>query len=498
MGALKAESSLAPAQLGRYRLVRPLGRGGMGAVFEAEHVDLGKRVAIKVMHAADEGAARRLVREGRAAAAIHHPHVVRVDDVGTDLGRPYLVMELLEGEDLAQRLRREGPLGPDESVRLLLPVLSGLAAVHDAGIVHRDVKPSNIFLAKRLEGIAPVVVDFGISKVPSRRTEPATSSRSVGGTPQYMAPEQLRGSAEVTSLSDQYALAIVLYECVTGGTPFWNEDYYELLHSIMTGSAVGPSELNPAVPAALDALILRALARDPQARFPNIRAFAAALLPFAGSQVASAWIREFAEDGGDVECSLTRKVLVRREHRPARPGVWVVAAAVAALALAVVALVRGRATAPGDPLAREAPARVEPQAINDPTTAAEPRIPGVGLALAAPWADATSRASLSPQLRSVAAPTLLMGNTLGTAAPSPSVGMTRGSITPSTSLTKIRPALAASTTQPEAKRAHADQAAGLRSGPRAQASEPSQTQASLPPPAPSETAPPRDPWADQK
>ena len=284
------------ARFGRYEVLRRLGRGGAAEVFEARHVELHKRVALKVTHpilVEDERSIERVLREGRAATAIHHPHVVDVVDVGIEHRRPYLVMELLEGEDVASHLARRGPLSVEETADLLLPVVSGVCAVHRAGIVHRDLKPSNILLARRHSGVEPVVVDFGISKWAEPRSEPATSSQRAAGTVPYMCPEQIRGSAEVTPTCDQYALGVILYECVTGGTPFWSDDRYELLHAIMTGPVVPPSQVNPLIPEAFDEVILRALARDPGARFASVHALGEALWPFTGAEQHAKWSIEF-------------------------------------------------------------------------------------------------------------------------------------------------------------------------------------------------------------
>src|SRR5260370_5794359 len=280
-------------RFGRYEATGLLGRGAMGEVFEARHVELGTRVAVKVVHedsTIDPGAVRRVVREGRAAAAIRHPHVVTVLDVGTESGFPFLVMELLEGEDLAKRLAREGPLSVIEAADLLLPVTSAVAPTPAAGVVHRDLKPSNVFLARRRGGVEPVVVDFGISKT-RHGAETTTSPHRVAGTVLYMAPEVIRGH-EATPESDQYALGILLYECVTGSAPFCNDDHYELLNAIMTGPIVAPSDLNPSVSPSFDAIVLRALARDPVSRFQTVRALGAALLSFATEDTRRRWAVE--------------------------------------------------------------------------------------------------------------------------------------------------------------------------------------------------------------
>jgi tRNA A-37 threonylcarbamoyl transferase component Bud32 len=284
------------ARFGRYEVLRRLGGGGAAEVFEARHVELNKRVALKVTHPAlvtNEKSVERVLREGRVATAIRHPHVVDVLDVGIEHHTPYLVMELLEGEDLADFLSRTGPLSVEEAAELLLPVVSGVCAVHRAGIVHRDLKPSNILLARRHRGVEPVVVDFGISKSTVSYCEPPTSSEGAVGTVPYMSPEQIRGASPVTPKCDQYALGVVLYECVTGGTPFWSDDRYELLHAIMTGPVVPPSQVNTMIPATFDTVILRALARDPKARFESAHALGEALWPFAGPRQREKWSAEF-------------------------------------------------------------------------------------------------------------------------------------------------------------------------------------------------------------
>jgi eukaryotic-like serine/threonine-protein kinase len=283
-----------PKHFGRYEVVRRLGRGAMGVVFEVRHEALGTRAAVKVLDCTDATAVRRILREGRAAAAIRHPHVVTVLDVGTEGDRPYLVMELLEGEDLRERLSRVAPLSVAKTVDWMLPIVSAVAAAHDAGVVHRDLKPSNVLLARRRGGEEPVVVDFGISKQMDDSAGIATSSQGIPGTVQYMAPEQLRGLQIATPLSDQYALGVLLYECLTGGTPFCSEDQYELMHAIMTAPVVAPRALNPNVSEALDRIVLRAIARDSITRFPSVRALGAALLPFATEEARKKWMPEMA------------------------------------------------------------------------------------------------------------------------------------------------------------------------------------------------------------
>ena len=277
-------------RLGRYRLVRELGRGGMGVVYEARHIDLDTRVAIKVMTGLGDAAARA-IREGRAAVRLDHPNVVKILDVGEDDGAGYLVMELLDGEDLAAKLAREGALTLETITAIMLPVLSAVSAGHAAGVLHRDLKPSNIFLTTGANGqVVPKVVDFGISKVddptPTGRTR--TQSHALLGTVEYLSPEQVRDPRRASTLSDQYALGVVLYECLTGGTPFWGEDRYELLQAVMSADLVPPRRLNPDVSREVDAVVCRALSRDPDKRFPSVAALSAAVVHAAKSQTATA------------------------------------------------------------------------------------------------------------------------------------------------------------------------------------------------------------------
>jgi len=287
--------ALAPGTvLGRYEIRRQLGRGGMGAVYEAIHRDLKKRVAVKVLFgalAANEEAKQRFLREGEAASRIRHPHVVDVTDVGTDGTRSYLVMELLEGEDLASRLDR-GPMTPEEAADILLPVMAGVAAAHEEGVVHRDLKPENIFLSRpKHGGVVPKVLDFGVSKVAGDGR--LTGTAATFGTPFYMPPEQLRGARQADHKSDQYAIGVVLYECVVGRRPFEAENIYAMLRAIGDGEYPHPRAVRPDLPESLEAVIVRAMQMDPAGRFPSLRAFGAALLPFASETARVMWADQF-------------------------------------------------------------------------------------------------------------------------------------------------------------------------------------------------------------
>jgi serine/threonine-protein kinase len=285
--------------LGNYDIVRAIGRGGMGVVYEARHRSLGRRVAIKVLQSGRLGTARdehvtaRFLREGRAAAHVQHAHVVDVFDFGVANGAPFLVMELVEGEALADLLRRQGALPLAYAVELLLPILSALAELHASGIVHRDLKPENILIAKGRGGEGfPKLADFGVSRL-NDGSPGVTESGTMVGTLPYMAPEQIRSSKDSTEQTDQYALAVILYECTTGRVPFEGASPYDRMHAILHAPLVAPSSYGRGLPAAFDAVIVRAMDRDPRCRFGCVDELARALLPFATEFVRARWCREF-------------------------------------------------------------------------------------------------------------------------------------------------------------------------------------------------------------
>jgi serine/threonine protein kinase len=287
-------------RLGGYELVRLIGHGATASVYEAVHVALGKPVAIKVLHehlAGDEQLQSRFVREGRAAARLNHPNTVDVLDVGLESGVPYLVMELLTGGDLRTLLAEVQILTVEHALSFLLPIASALAQAHDQGVLHRDLKPANIFLARDMRGdIVPKLVDFGLSKIERDDGSSAlTALDLVAGTALYMAPEQTLGVRNSTPASDQYSLAVILYECLTGEAPFMADSVYALLERIRADVVRPPSQQNPRVPSALDAVILRALERDPTQRFATIRAFARALVPFAEAETVRPLERDFLD-----------------------------------------------------------------------------------------------------------------------------------------------------------------------------------------------------------
>ncbi len=291
---------------GRYTILRRIGAGGMGSVYEAQHVDLKKRVAIKALSPSmteHPEARARFIREGEASARIRHQHVVDVYDVGFEEGIAFLVMELLEGEDLNSRLRREKPLAFDKLADIMLATCSAVHAAHAQGVIHRDLKPANIFLSKGPGGeVHPKVLDFGISKIladplSDGLTAGLTSTGAVLGTPFYMSPEQAHGGTPLDARSDQYSLGVILYQCATGQRPFDAPSMYQVLHKIVQGSFDPPSKLRPEIPPEFERAILKAMARDPADRYSSVLSLGAALLPLASQRSRIIWGPTFADGG---------------------------------------------------------------------------------------------------------------------------------------------------------------------------------------------------------
>jgi len=262
-----------------YRLARLVGRGGMGEVFEATHARLPGRFAVKVLHAhciADPKAIVRFRREAEITSGLRHPNIVAIIDFDyTPAGAPYLVMEYLEGGELARIIAEEAPLALDRVLRIVDQVASALTAVHRKHIVHRDLKPQNIFLVRgaRSDEEHVKLCDFGISKVRAASVA-LTGERVLLGTPQYMAPEQARGTGEVDARADQFALAAIVYEMLTGRLAFPGDRVEIVVYRI---SHEAPKPLGPPWGPALAATLDRALAKDPDQRFTSVQEFAEAL-----------------------------------------------------------------------------------------------------------------------------------------------------------------------------------------------------------------------------
>jgi serine/threonine protein kinase len=271
----------APTELGRYRVLEPIGRGGMSTVFAGEHVTLRRPVAIKLLHdhlVAEGVMGRRMIDEAHTIAALHHPGIVEVLDVGaTDDGRTFVVMERLQGEPLGDRVRR-GRLSEERTIAFARQLASALDAAHAAGVVHRDLKPENVFVIPDPDvpgGERVKLLDFGISKREGHARE-RTLTGVVLGTPAYMAPEQTTGSPDVDARADVYALGVVLYQMVTGGLPFLGANTDELFveHAFC---APAPAASKAPVSKRLSAIIERCLAKRPEDRYDSMAVLAATL-----------------------------------------------------------------------------------------------------------------------------------------------------------------------------------------------------------------------------
>ncbi|MGE5180627.1 MAG: serine/threonine-protein kinase [Acidobacteriota bacterium] len=274
---------------GRYRVGRVLGRGGMGVVVEGVHEQLGTRVAIKVMReerAKKPDNVQRFLREARAAAQLRSEHVCRVHDFGTlDDGAPYMVMELLDGRDLATLLKQGGPLDVGIVARYMLQVCAAMAEAHALGLVHRDLKPGNLFLVERPDGSPAIkVLDFGIAKASSYDRD-LTDTDNVLGSPVYMSPEQLKSSKNLDARSDIWSIGIVMYELAAGHAPFGGDGPTEVALAITT-------ERLPAMPARVprrySEVVRRCLHKQASRRYPDVAALAEALEPLASTDPSGA------------------------------------------------------------------------------------------------------------------------------------------------------------------------------------------------------------------
>jgi len=269
----------------KYAIVKVIGEGGMGIVYEATHLRLRRRVALKMLfpHTTSPHTVARFEREARAAAQLRDRHVARVLDVDTTPdGLPYLVMEFLEGHDLEAELTARGPLPVEEAVGYVVQVCAAMTEAHAAGIVHRDLKPSNLFLCSEKQEWIVKVLDFGISKMSDEGEAKLTHTQSSVGTPLYMSPEQVRSARDVDSRTDIWSLGVILYELLAGRTPFEGSTTAAAA-SIVADPTPPLIEFRQDVPNNLQDAIYRALAKDPAERFPTVTELAQALAPFAGA-----------------------------------------------------------------------------------------------------------------------------------------------------------------------------------------------------------------------
>ncbi|MFN7701921.1 MAG: serine/threonine-protein kinase [Deltaproteobacteria bacterium] len=255
---------------GKYLVKALLGRGGMGAVYRAENRRIGRHVAIKVLtrgHGAGSSSVKRFYREAEIIGSLGHPNIVEIFDLGAlDDGAPFQVMELLEGRTLSDRIAIEGGLAIEDALDVGQQVLSALAASHQRGIVHRDLKPDNVFLAQRENRTVVKLLDFGISKTIGEESLSLTKTGTVVGTPFYLAPEQARGD-EVDQRADVWAMGVLLYEMITGTTPFRADNYNKLIVRILTTRPEPPSSRQPRLSPQVERVIMTALAHERVERY---------------------------------------------------------------------------------------------------------------------------------------------------------------------------------------------------------------------------------------
>ncbi len=278
-------------RIGRYEIGRRLGVGAMGAVYEATRADDGTSVAVKVLNAAlaaTPAARARFLHEAKLTARVRHPNIVTIIEAAEESDSAYLVMELLDGEDLARHLRRFGAMPAGEVAEVFVSVCDAVATAHGQGIIHRDLKPSNVFLARKAGRSQPMVLDFGIAQAEDTTDAPAGGFRGMFGTPMYLAPELIGLDPVATPASDQYALGVTLYEALTGVPPFKAADFKYLWEEIAAGQPPALRQRRADIPAELEQIVQRAMSRHPHERFPSVSDLGLALLPFVSAPVSGA------------------------------------------------------------------------------------------------------------------------------------------------------------------------------------------------------------------
>jgi serine/threonine-protein kinase len=410
--------TLAPGQaFGGYEIVGPVGAGTFGVVYEARTRSLGKRVALKVLgpaFSADATLSERFRREAEIVARLHHPHIVDIYDRGEVGERMYIAMEFLEGETLTQALKRSGPMPVEAALAMLLPILSAVSAVHGLGVVHRDLKPGNLFLTSPRPGVLhPKLLDFGLVRVSTGPSDLTRVDASLG-TPNYMSPEQITRPRDVDARSDVWSLGVILYLMLTGQRPFADANDHLTMVRVIEQDPTRALALRPDLPPALDAAIWKALRKDRDARHPTVRAFAAALLAFAAPRTREDFAAEFFTPPNapappvapivapelpslpPEPSTFVRTTTAPPDAPPASPRAlwWIAAAAAASLTMLVGAWYATRpraptaAAAPAAPVARAVVPAAPQLAPVHPTTAPPAMEPSTPIEPAAPVAIA--------------------------------------------------------------------------------------------------------------
>jgi len=363
--AAESSSLIGIALEERYQILREIGRGGMGIVYEAEHVELGKRVAIKVMldkYANDVEAIARFKREALAASRIGNPHIIDVAHIGaTPDGRPFVAMELLDGKPLSDILKVTGPMQPWRAIHIMRQVLRAVGAAHAKGIIHRDLKPDNIFIVNRDDEHDFVkLLDFGISKIVDTAEQMAatklTTTGMVMGTPLYMAPEQATGAPAERGV-DIYACGVILFEMLSGRPPFDETNYNLLIAKLLTATPPLLSDLRKGLPGSLVAAVHRALEKDPEQRFPTAEVFAQALPSDRAISEPNLEVMDTLPPGSP---GASHHATPPATVQPARSGMprWLLGGvlALAGVGAIAAAVILGKGDKPRTPVATEGPA----------------------------------------------------------------------------------------------------------------------------------------------
>jgi serine/threonine protein kinase len=335
---------------GQYQVLEKIGTGGMGSVYKASQPAMNRMVAIKILHpklAGRKDLTSRFRREARAMSQLTHPNTVKVFAFGEleDDGSLYIVMEMLEGKNLNQVVRREGPLAPERAIPIMVQVCGALQEAHDLGIVHRDLKPENIFLSRQ-GGINdyPKVLDFGLAKVTERQMQPGsiilTQEGMVFGTPEFMSPEQAQGKT-LDARSDIYSLAVILYELLTGKLPFTARTPMEYIQKHVTEPVMTFAERAPdrKFPKGLEEAIGRALAKRPEQRYQSAAEFAEAVRPFGGAAAQALPSIQSASAAALAARADSDAALAKERSRPSTGMLLGVAATCLALGVVLAVLV---------------------------------------------------------------------------------------------------------------------------------------------------------------